>query len=238
MRWTIKPGIHEKPRLVCPFLNLFLLFASLKIILFWTTYFGKDYLRVHESNFEDSPVPLHRVRLCEKEYPNCRVTSDERYLSQANAVVFHWRDFSSSLPSYRSPEQLWTLYNMEAPPNTPKLIDKTDLYFNLTATYRTDSDIVISYGKVIRRDVPLANSDPELKVDLRFKTKPIAWFVSNCFTQSKREIYVKELTRFIQVDIYGQCGNLVCSRADHDRCFLKVEREYLFYLSFENSLCT
>ena len=47
-----------------------------------------------------------------------------------------------------------------------------------------------------------------------------------------------------QVDIFGGCGKKKCdigyqggrsSRVDN--CTATVEREYMFYLSFENSLC-
>ena len=40
----------------------------------------------------------------------------------------------------------------------------------------------------------------------------------------------------IQVDIYGKCGPLSCPRKDKE-CWDMVERDYFFYLSFENSLC-
>jgi len=39
------------------------------------------------------------------------------------------------------------------------------------------------------------------------------------------------------VDIYGECGDKVCSRKQESDCWKKVEKEYMFYLSFENSLC-
>ncbi len=38
--------------------------------------------------------------------------------------------------------------------------------------------------------------------------KLVAWFVGNCKTQSKRELYVKELQKYIDVDVYGNCGPL------------------------------
>ncbi len=34
------------------------------------------------------------------------------------------------------------------------------------------------------------------------------WVVSNCKTINKREEYVTELQKFIEVDIYGGCGSL------------------------------
>ena len=40
-----------------------------------------------------------------------------------------------------------------------------------------------------------------------------------------------------QVDIYGGCGPLTCERKDVKKCWNMVEKDYFFYLSFENSLC-
>ncbi|KAK6017604.1 hypothetical protein OSTOST_16871 [Ostertagia ostertagi] len=44
------------------------------------------------------------------------------------------------------------------------------------------------------------------------KTKGAAWFVSHCATNSKREVYVKELKESFPVDVYGGCGHLKCAR--------------------------
>jgi len=40
-----------------------------------------------------------------------------------------------------------------------------------------------------------------------------------------------------QVDIYGTCGTLSCPRSDSQKCLEMLERDYKFYLSFENSNC-
>ena len=64
------------------------------------------------------------------------------------------------------------------------------------------------------------------------KKKLVAWLVSHCKTQSKREILVKTLKRYIPVDIYGKCG-----RTCPGNCREYLAANYKFYLSFENSLC-
>lgn len=68
------------------------------------------------------------------------------------------------------------------------------------------------------------------------KTKKVAWFVSNCGARNGRLAYARELAKYIPVDIYGTCGPLKCPRTDH-RCFELLERDYKFYLAFENSNC-
>jgi alpha-1,3-fucosyltransferase len=72
------------------------------------------------------------------------------------------------------------------------------------------------------------------------KPKMVAWMVSNCHTHSQREQYVEELSKSIPVDIYGQCGPLKCRRNEangDEQCLNLLESQYLFYLSFENSIC-
>ena len=59
-----------------------------------------------------------------------------------------------------------------------------------------------------------------------------AWAVSHCSTQSRREEYVKLMSNYTQVDIYGRCGR------HYPNDFKQViERDYKFYMGFENSIC-
>ena len=59
--------------------------------------------------------------------------------------------------------------------------------------------------------------------------------VSNCQASNNRMKYVRELKKYIQVDIYGSCGTFACPE-DSD-CFDQLKAEYKFYLAFENSNC-
>jgi glycoprotein 3-alpha-L-fucosyltransferase len=68
------------------------------------------------------------------------------------------------------------------------------------------------------------------------KTKKVAWFVSNCGARNGRLAYARELSKYISVDIYGSCGPLKCPRSDK-KCFELLDRDYKFYLAFENSNC-
>ena len=69
------------------------------------------------------------------------------------------------------------------------------------------------------------------------KSKMVVWFVSNCNSMSNRNEYVNRLRLFINVDVYGGCGNLKCPRSTEDDCRKMAERDYKFYLSLENALC-
>ena len=74
------------------------------------------------------------------------------------------------------------------------------------------------------------------------------------FTESDREDYVKELQNYFPVHVYGRCGNMwnygngngnySCPENDpgptynmKSKCFDYISKNYMFYLSFENSMC-
>ncbi|VDI38682.1 Hypothetical predicted protein [Mytilus galloprovincialis] len=108
-------------------------------------------------------------------------------------------------------------------------------------SYRPGSDIIVPFGVLTKKKYP--NKQLNYTKIFKEKQKDLAWIVSHCKTDSRREDYVKELQKYIQVDIYGGCGTLSCQRRhpfelkDHNRCKSYVSQNYKFYLSFENSLC-
>ncbi|KXJ28465.1 Glycoprotein 3-alpha-L-fucosyltransferase A [Exaiptasia diaphana] len=68
----------------------------------------------------------------------------------------------------------------------------------------------------------------------------VAWISSNCRDSFGRFSLVKNLSKYIQVDIFGKCGLNRCPMGIHKLqspdCSLKL-RKYRFYLAFENSRC-
>lgn len=71
------------------------------------------------------------------------------------------------------------------------------------------------------------------------KTKKIAWFVSKCWTQSRRENFFRQLFEFYpSIDVYGECGikGLDCQPWKSLECD-KIIGDYKFYIAAENSFC-
>ncbi|CAG2114431.1 unnamed protein product, partial [Medioppia subpectinata] len=215
-----------------------------KIILFWTKYFDETI----EQYFKITAGPV----IIDNEYCGltslttpCWVTSNKRHVNNSHAIVFHWRDINArQRPRYRRPDQLWTLYNMEAPPNTPYHTFDNDIdnkfVFNMTATYRPDSDLYVPYGRVVKvadKDTDESVNDLMLNANFNNKTKLIAWIVSHCDTSGGRQQYVRELQEYITVDVYGGCGPYDCQPRRSVHCMQNVANSYMFYLSFENSVC-
>lgn len=196
-------------------------------ILFWTPYFGSD-IRNYVPN-----AGKHLYELgCA--YYNCRFTWDRNQLSTSDAVFFHAWDLSlRDLPSYRRLDQYWILQNLE-PPCTLSVKSSESVFFNWTSHYRSDSDIIIGYGRVTKRNKPLEFMPV---IDLTSKTRPVAWIVSNCGSPGGRDDYVRELKRFIRVDVYGKCGPFTCYPKKSDICLQNIAKQYRFYLSFENGIC-
>jgi alpha-1,3-fucosyltransferase len=154
----------------------------------------------------------------------------------------------------RDASQHLVLFTQESPPALKPYYNMTRLahFFNWTMTYRMDADIRFLYGRIIPkenaprtpeeishlRERARVSSPPDA---VRNKTKTVAWMVSHCDTHSQREKYVKELSKYIDVDIYGRCGNLSCAlhvlHHSDPQCYDMIESTYKFYLSFENAIC-
>lgn len=198
-----------------------------KIILMWTTFFSQpDYL----------PKPGPDVGCT---IQDCILTSDRKLFNRSGMVIFHWIDTSlSDLPRYRVPGQKWILFVLESPHHTDDLSVYNGI-MNLTATYRLDSDIYTpykSYRKLNSSELQALRQRPKVDYSVG-KKHMVAWFVSNCHTASKREDYVKELSKHIEVHIFGACGDHQCTPKMSPECYNNVSQEYRFYLSFENSNC-
>ncbi len=197
-------------------------------ILMWTKYYNNRDLTEHVRN--ESPIPDW-----------CNVTFDRDQLYASQAVVFHvtGQDLDlKDLPA-RKRHQPWVFYIIEPPVYMARDPVPLNGLFQRTMSYRLDSDYPCPYGFV--QSLPGSSmenpyfSDPDFP--RKSKTKPVAWMVSHCSTVSHRELLVKELQKYIPVDIYGYCGPLRCDPKDEEGCYEKLGRKYKFYLSFENSLC-
>ncbi|CAH2234995.1 jg18993 [Pararge aegeria aegeria] len=228
--------------------------SELKYILQWTSPTGVPfvYMGVGQKGFID--------RNCT--FTNCYVTGNRTFLgdyTKFDLIAFAGpevvRMSKYALPGRRSPHQKFVFASIESADNYPVCSDKLDNVFNWTWTYRLESEA--KWGYIVVRDAnnviigPKKNMqwlrreemDPvsdELKNKLKKKSKAAAWFVSNCYSRSGREKYVKELQAMLkkynlEVDIYGHCGPLKCSRDKQDDCNVMLSNNYYFYLSFENS---
>ena len=244
---------------------------KLKMILLWnaphrteTLIFGSG----HDS-FVDHKCPVSDCYIVNSpyQYPEIKLESYD-------AIVFNFHDLHmSKMPPndtklfQRLPHQRFVFLTQEAQPFLQHhiLTGYRPNYFNWTMTYRLDSDILLLYGRItptrsapttaeeIKRLINQSRSLPQQK-----KRNLAAAMISHCNTHGLREDYIKELKRYIPVDVYGNCDfndnstvddnwNLTialndCKKSEFvaspPECYDAIEINYKFYLSFENAICT
>ena len=212
---------------------------SVIVILLWTTYFG-------DKNWENNIG--HRM-LGDKR-KQCEFTSNKNRLPNADYILFQPASFDGFLP-WRLARHRWVLFNLEAPVAEKNWWSRwwsrlwwwqwrndwwMNVPFNYSSTYSSESDFPQPYGVCTRSVNGMHDSSEHISDVIRRKSGLVTWFVTNCNAQSHRLQYVIELKRYIQVDIYGECGSLHCPRS-HKQCESKINQKYKFYLAFENSLC-
>ncbi|XP_059139275.1 glycoprotein 3-alpha-L-fucosyltransferase A-like [Physella acuta] len=166
------------------------------------------------------------------------LTGDRK--QEADVLIF-FVGYLKGEPPARPRGQIWVKAMWESPVHYryPSPYESWRSVFNWTYTYRVDSDIFAPNNLFAWRDRTLLLSDGEYLGIFKNKTKMAAWWVSHCGANSKRDQYVKELQKYIDVDIYGKCGPLKCPNKEKnaEQCEQMLTTTYKFYLSFENSLC-
>ena len=172
-----------------------------------------------------------------------------QYFAVFRSISWYFVVFRHKVILHRNPNQKWILYEVEPPTKTWSLLRfsqsvdaKASRYlFNITSTYAVDSNVPLKNPLIFY----LNNQTFKRLKEVNYasgKKKNVMWFVSHCKTKSKREEYVRELRKYIDVDIYGKCGNLTCGnvpwlKTPSNCSKTSVSKQYRFYLSFENSLC-
>ncbi|CAJ0947401.1 unnamed protein product, partial [Mesorhabditis belari] len=192
----------------------------------------------YKSKPKQSPVIIFKSSNIDREIPlgyryfhesgcrvsNCFITVNESKFSTADVLYLSPEDFDMR-PSPKS-SQITVLRLLESPENTQKL-KFLNGKINFTASYRWDADFVIPYGKVIK-------GPSKKQIYIPKKKKLGAWFVSNCVTINDRMGIVKELRKYVEIDIYGSCTNRAITQRQAES-FLR--NDYQFYFAFENSNC-
>ena len=176
-------------------------------------------------------------RVCD--VTNCWITHDKSKVNQSHAVVFYpYNDNIKKVPHYKTPGQLWVYFEKEPPKEYGmRYLEPYNDVIDTTMTYVRDSDIPVPYGKytpLTPDDDFLTRSEPSNFA--KDRKNRVLWFVSHCQAKSLRDEYVKELKKYIPVDVYGRCGDLKCRTETDHQCF-DILKSYKFYLAFENMIC-
>ncbi|KAF7633594.1 Glyco_tran_10_N domain-containing protein [Meloidogyne graminicola] len=153
----------------------------------------------------------------------CEYTKNKDLYLNASAFIFHIRAEHKELPKARSDKQLYVFFLDESPSYTfDHYKDVPPDFFNITMTYRVESDIYYPYDVFI----PFKNNErkpdeywteKEVMESVLRKKKLAIMVTSDCNTPSKRENLVAELVVLVQCRV--------------------ISTNHMFYLAFENSVC-
>lgn len=156
-------------------------------------------------------------------------------LATASAVIFNYVDTNVE----RRPGQYFVFYSQESPIHMS--INSKSAFFNMSFGFRMDTPGASPYGfaaLLASESKPNKNKlNEQINELIAKKRKDVAWFVSHCSTHSKREWIAKEMQKYINVDIYGSCGTLQCSKGVGLKCVQMLNTDYWFYFAAENSIC-
>ena len=198
---------------------------KLKKILYWNQYFKSNDFKF---GLGQLPFRRHNCRV-----NTCTTTNDRSTLADADVIMFHGPQIGS-LPDVRYPRQLYVYVQKEPWMDmSRRLMPAYRDVMNLTMTYRRDSDVVLPYA-LLRRN---ASDNRRLFVDPESRERSVVWVVSHCNTDSQREVYVGELRKYIDVDVYGECGPLTCDKRHNRACWEVFANKYRFMVAMENSVC-
>ncbi|XP_072938318.1 alpha-(1,3)-fucosyltransferase C-like [Epargyreus clarus] len=184
---------------------------------------------------------------------NCVFTKDKNLfydVMRFDAIIFSELALNSKdRPSRRSKTQLYIFSSQEPSCNSPACELYNDKFFNLTFTYRLDSDVVWSYFVV--RNVSGAVVAPRINATFKTSVKPVsseiksilsrkrktaAWVVDHCQADSSRDEYLTRLQEHLfhfslKIDVYGKCSRMKCP---DNNCERMIKENYYFYMAFED----
>ena len=195
------------------------------LILYWTTVFNKPW------DWGASPLST-----CTELAGRCEFTSNHSRIEESDLLIFHMLD-KLNLPLHHLPRQKWVFSVMESPSQTFANFPRLQGTFNLTMTYARTAQVSWVYG--LCEPLP-PNTISKYGKTFNYagrKRHRVAWFVSHCKTQSRRETYVQVLGKHIDVHTHGCGGKYNCPKSKMSICNRRLNDDYKFYLSFENSIC-
>ncbi|XP_060073402.1 glycoprotein 3-alpha-L-fucosyltransferase A-like [Ylistrum balloti] len=200
--------------------------SDIKVVYIW-----------HLEQWRNVPTGTEFFKHCKVN--RCSLTHKRSAEATADAVVFANSGHLPKSPPFKksSPKQI-AILNINESPDRSWSMENYRNFFNWTNTYRVDSTIYDPYFKIGRdcwKPPVIPNAERNFA---KGRTKKVAWMVSNChIVKSGRMAYAKELSKYIEVDIYGACGTMSCPASKHRECVEMTRQNYKFYLSFENHKC-
>ncbi|KAG0077307.1 Alpha-(1,3)-fucosyltransferase 11 [Linnemannia elongata] len=208
-------------------------------ILWWTEVF---YERLEEGKVVD---------YCGLPY-TCKFTLDRTKYDETKVIIIHGSShelYPNNVPNLhdvKSKKKALVLSTLESPKPFQIKSEWTSIFTHLWS-YSFKADFVATYFMTGRGPGTFLDSvlaKPKYTIQeknvFRKDLAPVAWIVSSCKAKNGRHFYIKQLLKYIKIDIYGHCMNNKDWPVHPDgRSFTdrEVVARYKFYLSIENSNC-
>ena len=167
-------------------------------------------------------------------------TQSPTNLNFSKLTISAWNHYYNWSMSHRLDSDIPIPYGIVYPTSNESVdltnpYDMERRYGNLKIFNDLHSQSDLHFGEIF-----IANETKNYSEIFNRKSKSAVWLLSDCeTTPSKREDYVKELKQYIDVAIFGPCGNKSLPEGEDEilEDFVN-DTEYKFYLAFENSRCT
>ncbi|KAG0377141.1 Alpha-(1,3)-fucosyltransferase 11 [Mortierella sp. AD032] len=207
-------------------------------ILWWTKWFNLPKYEGQVVNYCDLPY-------------TCKFTLDRSRYDDVKVIIIHASSFKPkdvpNLDDIKSGSKALVLNTLEAPSAFQIKSQWTDIFTHRWSYSFGTADFVETYFRAGRGpgsfiDTILAKPVHTIQEKNTFRNElaPIAWIVSSCTSENGRRFYIKQLLKYINIDIYGHCmtnkdwPNHADGKPFSDR---EIVARYKFYLSIENSNC-
>jgi len=164
-----------------------------------------------------------------------RLTTDRHELAAADAVVFPIPTLGPGPAERAHPDQVWVMWSMECEVHYPNVTSRHfRRQYDLSATYRLDSDVPLPYVRAHRFDA----LPPLVPIEQRHDVPVSAW-ISSGWDKWGRDEYLLTLMQHVPVHSYGRVGRN--AQLEHDegaKSKVAAIANYRFTIAFENSIAT
>ncbi|XP_076814538.1 alpha-(1,3)-fucosyltransferase 7-like [Clavelina lepadiformis] len=186
---------------------------------------------------------------------NCQFSYDRSKINDPStkAVIFHFNEARiSRMPKQRRTDQYYIWFNWESPVALGTLrgltLKEFDDVFNITMTYRRDSDVYFPYQTIEDisqriHDQDSGNLQHDLDELIKSKRKVALWIVGNCGSTPgarARMKYSEQLVKAgLDLDRRGRCfpnaPKVLSKNKRATPSWDNFLRPYKFYMAFENA---
>ncbi|XP_071849801.1 alpha-(1,3)-fucosyltransferase fut-1-like [Apostichopus japonicus] len=168
--------------------------------------------------------------------------TNDNFSKVADVLIFttptsikHWQ----TLLRERNPRQIWLYSTPESaftsPPTASRKRELEDLQFNMTFGYHSKSEVYAPFGAYIPFNVSI-DFPTNVTTGKSPEVATVSWASSHCHhSYWNRTALVYFLSKFIDIEMYGGCGNHKIPRNSGGS---KILRTHRFYLAFENTCCS